>query len=299
MADRDPGAPGDGGQLGLPDGRRLAWSELGDPDGTPVVWHHGGLSCRLDARRGDEVARDAGVRMIAPDRPGIGRSSRDPGRTVASWAADVGALADHLGLDRFATVGWSAGGPHALAVAAGLGDRVTRVATCGGMAPIRDRADRAELGLAVDRMLIPLSRRFPWAARRVVSLASGRRGAEKAKAQTLKVLGATDRALLADRPAAEVVLWADGRIETFRSGYAGTVDDYRAFGAPDWGFATEAVTAPVDCWQGADDDLVPRAHAERLATSLPDATLHVVDGVGHFLPAQPEAFARVLARLTA
>lgn len=282
----------------LGDGRRLAWSSYGDPDGAPVVWHHGGLSCRLDARRGEAVARDAGVHLIAPDRPGVGGSDRDPGRTVASWAADVAALADHLGLDRFATVGWSAGGPHALATAAGLGDRVTRVATCGGMAPIRDRADRAELGLQVDRLLIPLSHRWPWAARRVVSLASGRRGPEKAKAQTLKVLGPADRALLAERPAEDVVLWAGDGIETFRGGYGGTVDDYRAFGSPDWGFALDAVAAPVDCWQGADDALVPRAHAERLAASLPDATLHVVDGVGHFLPAQPEAFARVLARLT-
>lgn len=284
--------------VALGDGRRLAWGEYGDHDGTPVLWHHGGLSCRLDAQRGDAAARAAGVRLIAPDRPGIGGSDRDPGRTVASWAADVAALADHLGLDRFATVGWSAGGPHALATAAGLGDRVTRAATCGGMAPIRDKADRAELGLQVDRLMIPLSHRWPWAARRVVSLASGRRGPERAKAQTLKVLGPTDRALLADRPAEDVVLWAGDGVETFRSGYAGTVDDYRAFGAPDWGFALDAVAAPVDCWQGADDELVPRGHAERLAASLPDATLHVVDGVGHFLPAQPEAFARVLARLT-
>lgn len=299
MADDGTGAPGGPQLLELADRRQLAWSDLGDPDGTPVMWHHGGLSCRLDARRGDAVARAAGVRLVAPDRPGIGRSTRDPGRTVASWAADVGALADHLGLERFATVGWSAGGPHALATAAGLGDRVTRVATCGGMAPIRDKADRAQLGLVVDRTMIPLSRRWPWAARRLVSLASGKRGPEKAKAQTLKVLGAADRSLLVDRPAEEVVLWADGRIETFRGGYAGTVDDYRAFGALDWGFALDAVTAPVDCWQGGDDDLVPRGHAERLAASLPDATLHVVDGVGHFLPAQPEAFARVLAVLTA
>ena len=120
--------------LTLADGRALAWSTFGDPAGSPVVWHHGGLSCRLDAQRGDTAAREAGVRLIAPDRPGIGGSDRDPGRTVASWAADVAALADHLGLDRFATVGWSAGGPHALATAAGLGDRVTRAATCGGMA---------------------------------------------------------------------------------------------------------------------------------------------------------------------
>ncbi len=278
-------------------GRRLAWSEYGDPAGAPVVWHHGGLSCRLDAARVHPSALESGVRLIAPDRPGIGWSDRDPGRTVASWGTDVATLVDRLGIDRFATVGWSAGGPHALATAAVLGTRVTRVATCGGMAPLRDRADTKALGLAVDRLLVPLSRHWPWAARRVVSLASGRRGREKAKAQTLKVLGATDRAVLADLPAEAVVLWEDGGIATFAHGYAGTVDDYRAFGSPDWGFALSEVTAPVDCWQGADDDLVPLAHAERLAGSLPEGTLRVVPGSGHFLPSQTGPMAEVLRTL--
>lgn len=278
-------------------GRRLAWSAYGDPDGAPVVWHHGGLSCRLDAARAHEAALEAGVRLIAPDRPGIGWSDRDPGRTVASWGDDVAALVDQLGIDRFATVGWSAGGPHALGTAAALGARVSRVATCGGMAPLRDRADTKQLGLAVDRLLVPLSHRWPWAARRVVSLANGRRGPEKAKAQTLKLLGPTDRAALADLPAEQVVLWEDGGIATFAHGYAGTVDDYRAFGSADWGFALDDVTAPVDCWQGADDDLVPRAHAERLAGSLPDGTLRVVPGSGHFLPSQPGPMDEVLRTL--
>lgn len=280
-------------------GRRLAWSEYGDPDGAPVVWHHGGLSCRLDAARAHRPALEAGVRLIAPDRPGIGWSDRDPGRTVAGWGVDVGALVDQLGIDRCATVGWSAGGPHALASAAALGARVTRVATCGGMAPLRDRADTKALGLAADRLLVPLSRRFPWGARRVVSLASGRRGPEKAKAQMLKLLGPADRAALADLPAEAVVLWEDGAIGTFAHGYAGTVDDYRAFGSPDWGFALTEVTVPVDCWQGAEDDLVPRAHTERLAGSLPEGTLRVVPGCGHFLPSQPEPMAEVLRTLVA
>ena len=103
--------------LSVEGGRRLAWSGYGDPDGAPVVWHHGGLSCRLDAARAHRAALEAGVRLITPDRPGIGESDRDPGRTVASWGADVAALVDQLGIDRLATVGWSAGGPHALATA--------------------------------------------------------------------------------------------------------------------------------------------------------------------------------------
>lgn len=94
----------------LPDGRRLAWSEYGDPAGTPVVHCHGGMSSRLDARRLDEPARAVGARLICPDRAGIGRSGRAPGRRLRDWAADVAVLADHLGLAGFVVTGWSAGG---------------------------------------------------------------------------------------------------------------------------------------------------------------------------------------------
>lgn len=293
-----PGGAPSGVELhSLGGGRRLAWTEYGDPVGAPVIWNHGGLSCRLDAARAHRPAVEVGARIIAPDRPGIGWSERDPGRTVASWSADVAALADHLDLDRFAVLGWSAGGPHALSCAAGAPARVTRVATCGGMAPLRNRADTKELGLAVDRIVFPLSRRAPWLAARLVSLASGRRGPEKAKQQTLKALGATDRAVLADWPAEDVVGWEGDRVGAFANGPRGTVDDYRAAGAPDWGFAFADVVAHVDCWQGADDDLVPRAHAERLVGLLPDAELRVVEGSGHFIPAQPHRLTDVLRTL--
>lgn len=280
-------------------GRRIAWSEYGDPAGTPVLWNHGGLSCRLDAARAHEPALAAGARIVAADRPGIGWSERDPGRTVVSWGADVEALADHLGLGRFAVLGWSAGGPHALSCAAALPERVTRVATCGGMAPLRDRADTKELGLAVDRLLFPLARRAPWLAARLVAMASGRRGPEKAKEQMLKALGDTDRAVLADWPAEDLVGWEGNRVATFAHGPHGTVDDYRAVGAPDWGFAFADIEAHVDCWHGADDDLVPRAHAERLVGLLPDAELRMVEGSGHFIPAQPDRLTEVLRTLLA
>ena len=291
--------PADVDLLTLTDGRRLAWTTYGDPDGTPLIWNHGGLSCRLDAARAGGPAAEVGVQVIAPDRPGIGWSDRDQGRTVAGWAEDVVELADHLGLDRFAALGWSAGGPHALSCAAAMPDRVTRVATCGGMAPIRNRADRRQLGLAVDRLLLPLSRRAPWMAQRLVALASGRRGPERAKRQMLRVLCATDRAVLADWPAEDVIGWEGDRVAAFANGAAGTVDDYRAVGRPDWGFALADVSQHVDCWQGADDELVPRAHAERLTGSLPDAELRVVEGSGHFLPAQPARLTTVLRALTA
>jgi pimeloyl-ACP methyl ester carboxylesterase len=167
------------------------------------------------------------------------------------------------------------------------------------MAVLRDKADRKQLGLAVDRMLFPLSARAPRLTARLLAFTDGHRGGpEKAKQQMLKAITETDRRIVGDWPAEDVVGWEGDRMAAFVNGTDGTVDDYRALGAPDWGFALADVTQGVDVWQGADDTLVPLAHAERLVAELPDAELHVVDGSGHFIPAQPDRLAEVLHTLT-
>ena len=111
--------------LVLRDGRTLAFDDVGDPAGYPVVWHHGSMSCRLLRHPDDSLAAAEGLRLICVDRPGYGRSSPQSGRTLRGWADDIEQLADHLGLGRFAVAGASAGGPNALAVARYLEGRVT------------------------------------------------------------------------------------------------------------------------------------------------------------------------------
>jgi pimeloyl-ACP methyl ester carboxylesterase len=117
------------------DGRTLVYAEWGDLDGSPVFALHGTPGCRLSRHPNQELVRSTGAHVITYDRPGYGQSDRDPGRSVAGCAADVAAIADALGFDRFAVRGGSGGGPHALAVAALLGDRITRVACVVGCAP--------------------------------------------------------------------------------------------------------------------------------------------------------------------
>ena len=102
----------------LPDGRVLAYEEYGVPTGFPILSFHGGLSSRLDAAPAHEAAVATGVRLIAPDRPGMGLSTYQPGRRLLDWPADVAHLADALGIERFAVMGWSAGGPYAAVCAA-------------------------------------------------------------------------------------------------------------------------------------------------------------------------------------
>jgi pimeloyl-ACP methyl ester carboxylesterase len=116
-------------------GRRLAYAVWGDPAGFPIVVLHGTPGCRLNRYPDENALAAAGIRVITYDRPGYGRSDRDPGRQVVNCVADVTAIADAAGVDRFAISGASGGGPHTLAVAAGLPDRVTRARCVVGVAP--------------------------------------------------------------------------------------------------------------------------------------------------------------------
>lgn len=263
------------GVAALPGGRALAWREYGDPAGRPLVYHHGGMSCALDAACLHGPAGERGVRVLAVDRPGIGGSSRHRRYGVRDLAVDVGDLADHLDLDGVAVCGWSAGGPHALACAAVLGDRVSAVATVGGPAP----SDSGHLGLAVDRFLYPVSRRAPALAAlavRVTSLAP----AGLKEAQTRRAVGCpADRAVLDDLAPGTLAGWLAG---AQAQGPYGVLDDYAATGA-DWGPMLAAITVPVHVVHGTEDRLVPVRHARRLTAAIDTAELHLPDGEGHFL----------------
>ncbi len=157
--------------LRLPDGRTLGYARYGALDGTPVVYHHGGLSCRLDIEFADARLRERGVLLLAPDRPGTGISTRRPGMRIADVFADTRVLVDALGLERFALLGWSAGGPYTLACAHGFGDRVSAVATVGGAGPLDTTALVRGLGLDADRLLFTLARFAPLLARLPLALA--------------------------------------------------------------------------------------------------------------------------------
>ena len=188
-------------------------------------------------------------------------------------------MLDTAGVDRVGVVGWSAGGPHALAVGAALPQRVGALATIGGMEPLPDKAARHELGLRIDRILIVLARRAP----RLAALASapGRpRRATSAKRQLLRPLSAPDRRMLEPVEPEQIATLFD---RAAQHGPHGIVDDYRAFGAPDWGFTLDQVTGPVRVWQGEDDTAVPPAIGRRLAAALPRGSLQIVPAAGHFL----------------
>jgi pimeloyl-ACP methyl ester carboxylesterase len=266
--------------LRLSDGRRLGYAVYGAAGGWPVLYCHGGLSCRIDVRSAADAAVAAGVRLIAPDRPGIASSDRLPGRSMGDFAQDVTELADALGLERFAVLGWSLGGQYALMLAQALAPRVTRAAVVAGAIPL-DRPGALDALNALDRRYITLARAHP-ARLRAETMWTGRL-AQLAPAAFVRAsarqLGPEDAALLQDGDTGREL--ARAYALAVRDGH-GLVDEYLAFAAP-WGFDLTEVQVPVRLWQGDADRLVPPTWADELAAGLPQATVTHVPGAGHLV----------------
>lgn len=229
-------------------------------------------------------------------RPGYGASTRLPGRSVADVAADVRAVLDHLGAPRALVGGWSGGGPHALATAARLADRVAGVLCIAGVAPYglpeldfmagMGELNIVEFGLAVKGE----SALRPYLEQEAAEL----RDADAAglHANMASVLSAVDRAVLTHELAEDT---AAGFAEGLRLGVDGWLDDDLAFTKP-WGFALDEITVPAFVWQGSEDLMVPFAHGQWLAAHVPGAVAHLEPGEGH-LSVSVGAIDRMLAEL--
>jgi len=264
-----------------PDGRALRVREDGDPGGVPVIAHHGTPGSRLLYERWVEDATERGIRLIAYDRPGYGGSDRRAGRSVADVAADVEAIADALGLDRILTQGRSGGGPHALACAALLGDRVAAAATLASVAPYdaegldflagmgEDNVE--ELGAAVEGAgtLAPLLEAF---APRLLEA-----DPDELVEGLKSLLSPPDVAVVNGGLAEELIAVTGEGIRATREGW---LDDDLAFVKP-WGFELDSISVPLHVWQGRQDLMVPVAHGEWLAEHLPGADVRLSDDDGH------------------
>src|ERR1700679_1664940 len=160
-------------RMRLPDGRWLSYADYGDPQGRPIMSFHGGVSSRLDIRFASEFCKEEGIRVISVDRPGVGGADHHPSRQVIDWPDDVANLGIELGLAQFAVLGWSAGGPFALACAYRIPEMITNVGTIGCMAPVHGRPETVrESGLRLDRVMFPLVQRSPRAARQLLKVAN-------------------------------------------------------------------------------------------------------------------------------
>jgi len=261
----------------LPDGRAMSVHAWGPADGPLLIHFHGVPGSRLELLPAADALAAGGVRVVAPDRPGIGRSDPAPGRGLVDCAADAVALADHLGVERFAVSGFSAGGPYALATAASFPDRITAVLLLSSAGdPSTPDADRGVV--ASERLLGRLAQRKPAVAR---LLWRGTRSLLRRRPSlvtgSLLSTAPADAAWFDPEKSREV---AETLLESLRQGTDAMVEDYgRCYDL--WDFDPRAVRAPVTAWHGEADQLVPMRLAEHLQAELADASLVRLPGTGH------------------
>lgn len=260
------------GEVDVGGGRRLAYAEWGAPEGVAVFLDHGLPGSRLLCPS-DEQTRDAGVRLIVADRPGYGRSDAKPCRAVSDWPADVVALADYLGIDRFALLGWSGGGPHALACASQIPERLAACALVCPAAPPQELTELFELDGSIKLVYETAARDRAEAEAGVAAFTSGYAENPRSFGDAARELGGS---MWADEEFSRN--FYDHTVEAFVQGIDGFAQDVVATYSP-WGFRVSDVAAPVTLFTAGHDQPTTARAGTFFAETLPSVKVtHLPDG---------------------
>lgn len=268
-------------QLKTPDGRTLEYFVEGDPQGYPLVHHHGTPGSAIPYPDYAAAAAERGLALVQYSRAGYGESSPRPDRDVAHVAGDIASLLDHLGHTEFVTLGWSGGGPHSLACAAMLPDRCRAAATGAGVAPfLAEDLDFLE-GMGPENHV------------EFGAALEGREALEPYLEKEASEYTSVTAEHIADAlgglvsPVDKAYATGDFAARTLASfqraclnGIEGWTEDDLAF-TRHWGFELADISVPVSVWQGAEDRMVPFAHGQWLAAHIPGAAVHLYDDQGH------------------
>jgi pimeloyl-ACP methyl ester carboxylesterase len=267
--------------LKLPDGRQLAYAEFGAPQGLPTIYCHGFPGSRLEAGLFQNAALKKNLRVIAPDRNGLGESDPYPDRRLRDWASDMEALVDSLDIEAFFLIGISGGGPYALACAHHFGARVKRFSLVCPLGPLEEPALLQAMlwparinfqsirsmplvwRFAYRYSIVPLAQLWPqWIYQMMLTMAP---------APDLSVL---------KRSEVRAIITAS-LSEAIRQGANGVLQEMRLYTEP-WGFSLSEIDTPIELWHGKADETVPILHGETLAGRLPNCNSHYVENHGHF-----------------
>jgi len=264
----------------LPDGRILGYDRYGADGGKPLLYCHGGASSKLDIAFADEQLKQFNIDLIAIDRPGIGQSTVMPGRTLLDWSQDVRFVLTELKIETpIPIIGWSLGGPYAMACAYALPDLINKMALSGSCGPIGQLGSVKELDLLLDRILFTCPDYLNWFVSLLLSVYS-KLPTEFVRKDLLKQLKSKyDREIVEAYTRDQCRKYMDNSLTN--NGW-GIVDDYVAVRSP-WGFPLNAITVQTIVFHGDDDTLSPISQAHYLRSHIPKAKLHIVENQGHFL----------------
>jgi pimeloyl-ACP methyl ester carboxylesterase len=261
----------------------VAFQEYGDANGVPVIFCHGWPSSRTMALLTDEPARDLGIRIISPDRPGISGSSLQPNRKLADWPHVVERLLEHLGIGEFRMLAISGGAPYAYVTATAMPNRVRAIAIVCGAIPMAELKDAGGL-LPLYRWMLSLYRSRPLLLRRMFCMAQpilSVRPPVRLRPLLLKMLmlRPCDAESLRDAAAFEAIFESQRR--AWRGSADGVMADAQIYAQP-WGFSLEDVSVPVRLWHGKQDRAFSVRLAEEVARRLPDCNVRLIDNAGHY-----------------
>lgn len=261
----------------LADGRRLGLAEFGDPGGPPVLYFHGWPSSRFEPA----VLNIRGVRIISVDRPGYGLSDPVTGpstRRLADWPRDIGALADALGLRRFAVFGMSGGAPYAASVAAAMPARVAALALISGVGPPdAPGMQGGRMSLLLGFGTSPIRRKIVFTMARQLLLSERAEETILSVRKRLRSGGARDQEAFTDDFALRLLAcWREGLGRSIE----GAASDARIYGEP-WPFSPADIRVPTIIWHGEMDAIVPASIARHYARLIPAARTTIVPAEGH------------------
>lgn len=264
-------------EITLPGNRQIHWQEYGDPSGLTIVYFHGFPGSGHDISLADDFASSHGLRIIAPDMPGIDHSTEDSSYTIGGFMDTLARILDSLGVQTFSTLGHSGGAVFALACGTSFPDRVNKIATVGGIAPFDTEVMRQSLNPA----LLPLYDLTISDRTQAMQQYQQIAPSPEIALQSLQAfLSEADIKLLSQVDVQSISVASMTR--TLRHGVAGVIDGIRAVRLT-WPFQLSDIHMPVAVWQGESDTIVPAAIAHYLVDSLPNAEGRYIDNAGHFL----------------
>lgn len=264
----------------LSNGLKLGYCEYGDPKGEVAFYFHGWPSSRVQGSLFDEPAKKHGLRLICPDRPGIGLSDFQQSRGLADWPDTLTQLAAHVGADNYHVIGWSGGGPYVLVTALKLHKRLLSASIICGAPPLKFLGDREMFWLY--RFMIQLRHFFPTILGGVLKLGgmTAKGNPQKAPLRWLmKLLGVEDRRVLLLPGIYDVV--RDATLGALNRGARSVIADADIY-LSEWGFEVSQINFPIRFWHGKQDRNIAWTYTQQIAELIPQAETHWSEIDGHY-----------------